>query len=70
METNKIINADCIEYMKTLPNNCIDLIITDPPYGDNVGYGFNFSKNIIDHITPMTEHINDDATTIFFTVIP
>ncbi len=27
--------------MKTYPNNCIDLILTDPPYGDNVAYGWN-----------------------------
>ena len=52
METNKIINADCIEYMKTLPNNCIDLIITDPPYGDNVGYGFN-NKTIRNNENPL-----------------
>lgn len=32
METNKIHNVDCIEYMKTLPNNCVNLIIADPPY--------------------------------------
>lgn len=29
---NKIYNMDCIEYMKTLPNECIDLVIADPPY--------------------------------------
>ena len=27
-----ISNRDCIEGMKTLPDNCIDLIIADPPY--------------------------------------
>ena len=32
MELNKIYNQDCIEYMKTLPNECVDLIIADPPY--------------------------------------
>lgn len=32
MEINKIYNMDCLEYMKTLPNECIDLIVTDPPY--------------------------------------
>ena len=52
METNKIIHADCIEYMKTLPNNCIDLIITDPPYGDNVAYGFN-NKTIKNNENPL-----------------
>lgn len=27
-----ISNSDCIDGMKTLPDNCIDLIIADPPY--------------------------------------
>jgi len=30
---NKIICGDCIEVMKGFPDNCIDTIITDPPYG-------------------------------------
>lgn len=29
---DKIYNADCIEEMKKLPDECIDLIVTDPPY--------------------------------------
>ena len=33
MELNKIHNVDCLEFMKTLPDKCIDLILTDPPYG-------------------------------------
>ncbi|MCK5449708.1 hypothetical protein KAI32_02485 [Candidatus Pacearchaeota archaeon] len=41
MEKNKIISGDCIKVIKEFPKNSIDLIITDPPYGDNVGYGFN-----------------------------
>ena len=32
MDINKIYNMDCIEYMKTLPDECVDLIISDPPY--------------------------------------
>lgn len=32
MEINKIYHQDCIEYMKFLPNECVDLIIADPPY--------------------------------------
>lgn len=36
MELNKIYNMDCLEYMKTLPNECIDLIIADPPYYKSV----------------------------------
>jgi len=30
---NKIHQGDCLEFMKQLPDNCIDLIIADPPYG-------------------------------------
>jgi site-specific DNA-methyltransferase (adenine-specific) len=38
IETGKIINGDCIEVMKTLPEGCIDLLCTSPPYGVNVKY--------------------------------
>jgi site-specific DNA-methyltransferase (adenine-specific) len=30
---NKIIQGDCLEIMKEIPDNSIDTIITDPPYG-------------------------------------
>ena len=30
---NKIIQGDCIEVMKGIPDKSVDLIITDPPYG-------------------------------------
>ena len=26
-------NIDCLQYMRTLPDNCFDLVIADPPYG-------------------------------------
>lgn len=32
---NKIINADCMDILKQFPDKCIDLILTDPPYGIN-----------------------------------
>jgi len=32
LEFNKIYNMDCIEGMKAIPNDTIDLIITDPPF--------------------------------------
>ena len=42
---NKIIQGDCLEVMKTLENNSIDLTVTSPPY-DNLrtynGYTFDF----------------------------
>lgn len=33
---NKIINADCMDILKQLPDKCIDLVLTDPPYGINI----------------------------------
>lgn len=33
LEINKIYNADCLDLMKQLPDKCIDLVLTDPPYG-------------------------------------
>ena len=32
MELNKVYNMDCLEFMKTVPDNSIDTILTDPPY--------------------------------------
>ncbi|EES2969723.1 TPA: DNA-methyltransferase [Escherichia coli] len=28
----ELINADCLEFMRSLPENSVDLIVTDPPY--------------------------------------
>jgi len=33
MKTNTVYNDDCLNILKTLPDNSIDLILTDPPYG-------------------------------------
>ena len=30
---------DCIEGMKQLPDKCVDLVLTDPPYGVGLEYG-------------------------------
>ena len=38
METNKVINGDCIEVMGKLPENSIDLIVTSPPYNVGIDY--------------------------------
>lgn len=47
MEINKIYNEDCLETMKRMPDNFIDLCVTSPPY-DNLrlykGYSFAFEE--------------------------
>lgn len=35
LELDKIYNMDCIEGMKQIPDNYVDLVLTDPPYGIN-----------------------------------
>ena len=32
METNKIIQGDCVKILKTFPDDSIDLVFADPPY--------------------------------------
>lgn len=32
IQLNKIYNEDCLEGMKRIPSNYIDLVVTDPPY--------------------------------------
>jgi len=35
---NQVIQGDCLEVMKDIPDKSIDLILTDPPYGVNYPY--------------------------------
>lgn len=43
MEINKIYNIDCLEGMAKLPDGCIDLTVTSPPYDNLRKYnGFEF----------------------------
>ena len=42
-----VYNMDCLEGMKKLSDNSIDLIITDPPYGVEFSKGFNDSKETV-----------------------
>lgn len=40
--TNIIYNIDCIEGMKKLPDECIDLVVADPPYWKVVGEKWDY----------------------------
>ena len=33
MQINKIYNGDCLEILRTFEDNCVDSVVTDPPYG-------------------------------------
>lgn len=34
MKVNEFLNIDCMEYMKTMPNNSVDMTLIDIPYGE------------------------------------
>ena len=57
----KIINEDCFEAIKRLPDNSIDLVITSPPYSDIVNYGKDVSTkkpdDYCDWILPLFKEI-------------
>jgi site-specific DNA-methyltransferase (adenine-specific) len=36
-ESGLLYNADCLEIMKLMPDKCVDLVVTDPPYGVDLG---------------------------------
>ncbi len=44
LEVNKIYNMDCLEGMKLLPNECIDLTVTSPPYDNLRTYNGNIEQ--------------------------
>lgn len=46
MELNRIYNMDCLEGLRTLPDGCVDLVVTDPPYLlENTGGGIYASDD-------------------------
>lgn len=41
LEPNKIYCGDCLDLMKEIPDKSIDLVLTDPPYGIDIGIKTN-----------------------------
>lgn len=56
---DKIIHGDCLGVLETFPNECIDLVVTSPPYADNrkSSYsGFPIEK-YVDMFLPISEQL-------------
>ena len=47
MPENQIICGDCLSVMKDWPDNCVDLVLTDPPYPDYHQEEFCFDWKLI-----------------------
>jgi len=49
LKTNQIIHGDCVDVMANMPDDCVDLVVTSPPYDnlrDYKGYKFDVEKII------------------------
>ena len=60
----ELINTDCMGYMKTLPDNAFDLVITSPPYNMNLrvnakGSGY-CSRQVVKEISTKYENYSDN----------
>jgi len=67
---NQIIQGDCLEVIKGIPDKSVDLVITDPPYklenhggGDNKNWWRNLNKS--NHIDFMSDGFNDEVLNEF-----
>ena len=50
LETNKIIQGNCVEVMANLPESCVDLIVTSPPYNVGIDYdSYNDRQSMEDY---------------------
>ena len=63
MEINKIINKDSIEAMKNMNSECVDLLVTDPPYktitgGDSNGKNSERPKGMLSGNRKLFAHQN------------
>ena len=57
---NKVTQGDCLELMKELPDNSVDLVLTDPPYGKKWARGkHGFGDN--NKITESPENLHWDS---------
>lgn len=55
----KIINADCLDALKTIPDSSIDLIVTSPPYADQRKntYGGIKPEDYVEWFLPISKEI-------------
>jgi len=62
IELNKIYNESCLETLKRIPNNFIDLVITSPPYNMNlrIRKGEYCSRQIVKEISTKYEGFADN----------
>lgn len=63
MKLNTIIQGDCLEVMKNIPDKSVDLVIADPPYG--VNYDGGVTNDI-----KREKLVNDDTADLYQKIYP
>ena len=56
IETNKIINGDCVEEMGKLSESSIDLVVTSPPYNVGIDYDTHDDNQSMEDYWQFTEN--------------
>lgn len=51
----KILNGNCVEVLKTMPKNTIDLMVTSPPYNCNISYDVHKDDLMMDEYWDWTK---------------
>ena len=66
----RLINGDCLELMKDIPDGSIDMILADPPYGTT----HRNKWDVVIPFEPMWEHLNrvikDNGAVVLFSQLP
>ena len=61
MELNKIYCGDSLELMKGMPDKSVDLVLTDPPYGVELGKNSKFAydqmEDVPEKVIPMVNEV-------------
>lgn len=69
LELNRIYQFDCIEAMRLLPSESIDLVVTDPPYGIKYYSNRSKDKEYRDKVSTVNGILNDENNGDFLEIV-
>ncbi|MFH2062475.1 MAG: site-specific DNA-methyltransferase, partial [Candidatus Beckwithbacteria bacterium] len=64
---NKVHCADCLEFMKQMPDKCVDLALTDPPYG--LGFQYEQFEDTQENLKKLVDSFMPEVLRIAKTVV-